>query len=271
LLRNIKGIIFDFDGTLFDNSLIPFYLIAQYPPDFLRIWRERLTRKRFTGRDYSTPEKYYRTFFLAFGKVCRRSPHKVRHWYFNHYMPRMVRVLKRHYKPRPGVIELFGLFDAIAKARAKAPPPKSSYPHDFNAGAVKIAVYSDYPFLKERMEVLGILPNPEIKLYGPDSFGAQKPTARPFKAIAADFSVTPEECLVVGDREETDGIGAFKAGMRFFCLETGRKRYFRLDPYRCPEMKDGKSHGPSLIMYAGNWAELVKLLCEKFRQYTKGE
>ena len=42
LLRYIRGIIFDFDGTLFDNALFPFYQIAANPPDWLRLWRERL-------------------------------------------------------------------------------------------------------------------------------------------------------------------------------------------------------------------------------------
>ena len=263
LLRNIRGFIFDFDGTLFDNALIPFYLIASYPPDILRIWRERLVRKRLTGHDFQSPEKYYRTFFLALGRVCRRSPAKLRHWYFSHYMPRMERVLKKHYKARPGAVELFQRYEALVKNKAKASPPA------FQAERPRVAIYSDYPFLKERMEVLGIHANPELLLYSPESFGAQKPAARPFQCIARDLGVAPEEVLVIGDREETDGVGAFKAGMRFFCLETGKKRYFRLDPYRHPKMKDGKPHGPSLLMYAGTWEELIKLLLDKYKRYEK--
>ena len=68
-----------------------------------------------------------------------------------------------------------------------------------------------------------------------------------------------EEVLVIGDREDTDGIGAYKAGMHFFCVETGRKRYYRLDPGRRPPVKE-EPHGPSLIMYAGVWDDLIKLL-----------
>lgn len=238
LLRGIKGIIFDFDGTLFDNVFIAFHLIAAYPPDVLRIWRERLVRKRFAGCDYTSSEEYYRAFFAAMGKSCSRSPQRIRDWYFNHYMPRMVRVLRNHYEPRPGVQELFQ--------------------HINNPNFPRIAVYSDYPFLKERLEALGLYLDPQIPLYGPDSFGAQKPAARPFQCIARDIGAAPEEALVVGDREETDGLGAFRAGMRFFCLKTGRRRYFRLDPYR-RKVKE-QPHGPSLVMYAGAWDDLVRLL-----------
>ena len=63
---------------------------------------------------------------------------------------------------------------------------------------------------------------------------------------------------MIGDREDTDGIGAFRAGMRFCCLETGNKSFNRLDPGRRPEKEE--PHGPSLVMYAGVWEYLVKLL-----------
>jgi FMN phosphatase YigB (HAD superfamily) len=240
LMGKIKGIIFDFDGTLFDNTLIPFYLIAAWPFDLRRIRMERLIRKRFAGCDYSSSEEYYNAFFAAMGKACFRSPQRMRDWYFNHYMPRMVRVLKKHYQPRPGAPDLFRRFDS------------SNVP--------RVAVYSDYPFLKERLGALGLNPGPGILLYGPESFGAQKPAVRPFRRIACDLGAAPEEVLVIGDREETDGLGAFRAGMHFFCLETGRKRYFRLDPYRRGPMQNEQAPGPSLLMYAGMWDDLVKLL-----------
>jgi len=236
LLHNIRGIIFDFDGTLFDNAKIPFHVIAAYPPDILRIRRERLVRKRFAGCDFSSSENYYRAFFSTMGKRCWSSPARMRNWFFNRYMPRMVRVLKKHYQPRPGIEELF---------------------RRFNPDKLKIAVYSDYPFLRERMEAIGLNPG-QLPLYGPESFGAQKPAVRPFLRIAGDLGLAPEEILVIGDRNETDGLGAFHAGMRFFCLETGRKLYFLLDPYR-RHMKE-ELHGPSLVMYAGAWNDLITLL-----------
>ena len=257
LLRNIKGIIFDFDGTLFDHTLIPFYLIASYPPDWLRLWRERLVRKNFIGCDYLVPEEYYRAFFTELGKACSRSPEQMHNWYFNRFIPRMIQVLKKHYKPRPGVLEMLRWFKDHTNDVPAFDGSGSAHP------VPKVAVYSDYPFLKERTEALGIVTGPDILLYGPESFGAQKPATRPFLSIAKDLGVIPEEVLVIGDREETDGLGAFKAGMRFFCLETGRKRYFKLDPYR-RRIKE-EPHGPSLLMYAGNWDDLIKLLKEKYR------
>jgi FMN phosphatase YigB (HAD superfamily) len=238
LLRGIKGIIFDFDGTLFDNVHFAWNLISAYPPDMFRIGNERLIRRRFAGCDYSSPDTYHHAFFTALGKVCSRSPEYMQNWYFNRYLPRFVRVLKKHYQLRPGVAELFRYFESSNTLRA--------------------AVYSDYQFLKERLESLGQYSSPRIPLYGPESFGSQKPAAEPFIRIAADLGIAPEETLVVGDREDTDGLGAFKAGMRFFCLETGRKRYFRFDPDR--RRVKQTPQGPSLVMYAGVWDDLIKVL-----------
>ena len=252
LLHNIKGIIFDFDGTLFDNARLPFFLIASNPLDCMLIWKERLIRKRFTGCDYAEPELYYRAFFAAMGKVCHRSPQRMQKWYFSQYMPRMVRVLERHFKPRLGVADLMQRFEQSRTMGAAS--GKNIIP--------KIAIYSDYPFLKERLEALEIYTGSGIPLYSPESFGAQKPATRPFLSIAADLGITPEEILIIGDRQETDGIGAFNAGMRFFCLETGRKRYVRLDPYR-RRIKE-EPHGPSLVMYAGRWEGIHALLTGLF-------
>jgi HAD superfamily hydrolase (TIGR01549 family) len=203
--------------------------------DLIRLWKERLIRKRFAGRDFISPEVYYNAFFSEMGKICYRSPKRIQNWYFKRYMPRMVRVVKKYYQPRPGAQELFQYFSS--------------------PGALRVAIFSDYPMLKERLEALSINPD-QIPLYGPDSFGAQKPAVRPFLRIAETLGIAPEETLVIGDREETDGLGAFNAGMRFFCLETGRKRYFRLDPNRRREEK--APHGPQLLMYAGAWDDLIK-------------
>jgi FMN phosphatase YigB (HAD superfamily) len=244
MLSTIKGIIFDFDGTLYDHRRIAFRIVSANLIAVLRIWKERLVRSRFAGRDFLTEQNYYRAFFTELGKACYRPPERLRSWYFNHFMPSMVRILKKHYKPRPGLQELLQYIES----------PSST---------LRVAVYSDYPMLKKRMEALGLNTTDKIHLYGPESFGAQKPAARPFLQIAKNMGLQPEEILVIGDREDTDGIGAFKAGMRFFCLETGCKRYYRFDPFRRKPNK--KMHGPTLLMYAGAWDGLINLLLRRVK------
>jgi FMN phosphatase YigB (HAD superfamily) len=126
-----------------------------------------------------------------------------------------------------------------------------------------VAIYSDYPALKERLEALGLSCGPQVRLYGPENFGAQKPAPRPFKCIARDLGVLPEDTLVIGDRVDTDGFGAIQAGMRFFLLDDGLSRYFLLDPDRIPPEKEV----PSVLLEdilprRGSWNTIYTMLSE---------
>jgi FMN phosphatase YigB (HAD superfamily) len=248
-LRNIRAVIFDFDGTLYDYALMPLRLIRAFPWDLPRIWAERTTRRKFAGFDFGSPEAYYREFFLQMAALCRCSADSARHWFFFCYIPRMIRVLKKYYRLRPGAAELFRFLDSGA-----APAGKERAGQNPLRG---IAVYSDYPCLRERLEALGLIPGERIRLYGPESFGAQKPAPGPFLRIAGDLGVSPGETLVIGDREDTDGAGALKAGMSFFRLDDGRRRYFRLDPDRKPP----KKKDPHLLpMGYGSWQVICAML-----------
>jgi len=207
---NIKGIIFDFDGTLFDSSRIGFHIVMDSPFDSLRILKERIVRRRFAGRDFLNGGNYYNAFFSELGKIFfterKISPEKIekqQKWYFDTYMACMIRVLKKHYNPRPGLEELLARIDS-------------------RGSPIQAAIYSDYPALKERMEALGLPSVKHIKLYGPESYGAQKPAARPFLKIAEELNLKPEEVLVIGDRKDTDGAGAINASMQFYHLKKGK-------------------------------------------------
>lgn len=199
LIRQAGGIIFDFDGTLYDSKYFALRLIAAGLPDIFKIRAERRARKALTGRDFGSAEPYFKEFFALQSRFCSRSPDYLRNWYFTRYMPLMIGVLGRFYPARPGSAEIF--------AALRRP----------------VAVYSDYPFLRERIAAIGLNPDSCGKLYGPDSFGAQKPALRPFLAIAADLGCAPETITVVGDRDDTDGAGAAAAGMGYIKISAPQK------------------------------------------------
>jgi FMN phosphatase YigB (HAD superfamily) len=159
----------------------------------------------------------------------------------------MVRVLKRHYTLRPGVRELFRFLEGGDRA-----------------GPAGIAIYSDYPCLRERLGALGFGPGPRVRLYGPESFGAQKPAPGPFRAIAGELGVSPGETLVIGDREDTDGAGALAAGMNFLRLDDGRRRYFRLDPDRRPPGKRDAPPPRPGPAGCGSWRTICAMLETRF-------
>jgi HAD superfamily hydrolase (TIGR01549 family) len=200
LVRAAGALIFDFDGTLYDTAGLARRLILACPAEAFTLLAERKTRKALAGCDYGGPEAWYGEFFSRMSRLVNKPPEDLRAWYFDRYMPRMTEILRRHYRPRPGAAELF---------RA------------LRAAALPFAVYSDYPRTAERLAALG-LDAAGGKTYGPEHFGAQKPAARPFLSIAGDLGLPPEQILVIGDRNDTDGAGAAAAGMAYAGIGKGR-------------------------------------------------
>jgi HAD superfamily hydrolase (TIGR01549 family) len=202
LFKGVKAIVFDLDGTLYDNRKLPIRLIMACPWDTYRIFSERVTRKQLRGCDYGSSEAYYEAFFSLLAKKCHKSTASMRNWYFNRYIPRMCRVFRKYYKTYPGVQDLF---DALEQA------------------SVRFAIYSDYPQIEKRLKALDLAPERCGNLYCPEYFGAQKPSARPFQTIIRELGSTWGETIMVGDRDDTDGAGARASGMRFIRIVPQKK------------------------------------------------
>jgi FMN phosphatase YigB (HAD superfamily) len=207
-----QALIFDLDGTLFDSKNIALRLILSRPFDMFLMRAERQVRRLFAGRVYDSAESYYEAFFGELSKRTGRSAFSARRWYFETYIPLMVRILSRYYRPRPGAAELLAALSSGRNRRGKKIP---------------FAVYSDYPMTAERFKALGLEPGPLGRVYGPEDFGAQKPAAAPFLRIARDLGCAPQSILVAGDRDDTDGAGAAAAGMAYYKINADTWESFR--------------------------------------------
>jgi HAD superfamily hydrolase (TIGR01549 family) len=199
-IGSIRGVIFDFDGTLYDMKRFPVHLIAAKPADLFLVGAERRAHKSFAGSDYGSAETYYREFFAELARLIRRSPASARSWYQEEYIPRVIRVLGEFYRCRSGTAELFEALRTGGNVTGRPVP---------------FAVYSDYPRTAERLAAIDLDAALPQAVYGTDDFGAQKPAPRPFLEIAAALACEPANVLVVGDRDDTDGTGAAAAGMGY--------------------------------------------------------
>ena len=195
----MKAVIFDLDGTLYDKSGLAQRLIFS---QLLRgrlgmLKREREVRKELRGRHFESEEAFYKAFFARFDR-----PELARRWYFEEYMPDMVSILRKHYRMAPWVETT--LLELRSKGR-------------------KIVVFSDYGSVREKLSAIGFNLAWADFIFDAPSLGGLKPCKESFEKICQEIRLQPSECLMVGDREDTDGAGARSVGMPFKRItKTGR-------------------------------------------------
>ena len=204
---DFKAVIFDFDGTLYDNSGIAKALILSNPFRFFFMKAERNARRIFKGRDFETPENFRREYYGKAAKDALTSPKAFAHWYEDRYIKRMAKTLKKkEFHAHPKVDEVFEFLSKAGK---------------------KIALYSDYNNIPERALACGIKQE-SLNLcqgfYSSESFGCLKPAPRAFLQIASYLETRPKDCLVVGDRDDTDGFGARLTQMQFIQIKTKKEK-----------------------------------------------
>lgn len=88
---------------------------------------------------------------------------------------------------------------------------------------LKVGVYSDYPS-HEKLQTLGILQYMSTVVSSSDSdVKSFKPAPNGFLVAAQKMQLAPWEILYVGDRDDVDGDGAARAGMKVVIISSGRR------------------------------------------------
>lgn len=192
--NEISAVIFDFDGTLYDNSKIAIKLITSRPRDMFKMNAERQARKILKGSYFESEEKFLDEFFSIAARKRKFTKEKFSSWYTKVYLPCMVNVLHKKFSAHPRVSELF----AAIKSRG-----------------IKLALLSDYSFIAERMQAISLSTENVDIMKSSQELGGLKPAPELFFKLAEQLQVAPEKILVVGDRDDTDGQGARNASMKF--------------------------------------------------------
>lgn len=193
----IKGVIFDLDGTLYDNSTLARHLVLHSIFNLRLLYAERVCRHRMSGRYFGGKGATYRAFFARMSAMSGKSVDKVSKWYWDAYLPLQIRMLSRHFHKKSWV-------DATLD--------------DLRSRGVKLACFSEYSCVREKLKAIGIDPSKFDYIVDAPTAGGCKPCRKAFLYVAAKMDCYPADILMVGDREDTDGAGAESANMQFLLV-----------------------------------------------------
>ena len=202
----MKAVIFDLDGTLYDKSGLARRLVwNQLRRGRLALLkREREVRKDLRGKHFESEEAFYDAFFARFDR-----PELARNWYFEEYMPDMVAILRKHYRIAPWV---------------------ETTMLELRTHGRKVAVFSDYGSVQRKLEAIGFRLSWADYLFEAPALGGLKPCKKSFVKICKEMQLQPSECLMVGDRTDTDGKGARSVGMAFKLVKNAARPNLILNP-----------------------------------------
>ena len=193
-MKNYKLVVFDLDGTLYNKRGLSLRMVLHAPLDIRNMQAERATRASMKGMWMGDEKHFYETFFQRMAARMHCSATAAEQWYNQRYMPLMVKMIGK-YQPLSEWVMPF-----IAECKEKG---------------VKMVVLSDYEYAEEKLRALGL--NPELFDWVASAplLGGLKPAPELMHIITERMGVAPQDCLVIGDRDDTDGEMARRTGAQF--------------------------------------------------------
>ena len=192
-----KVVVFDLDGTLYNKKGMAKRMMFSALFEWRMMLRERNTRKQLRGIWMGNKESFYHRYFETMASGRLYSADYARWWYNTRYMPLMVKVLKKYYKPADWVIPFVSQCKQLG---------------------IRLVVLSDYGHTKEKLQALGM----ECSLFdwviSAPELGGLKPASQLLTSVAAEMGVQPNQCLVIGDRQDTDGELAKSVNAPFYLV-----------------------------------------------------
>lgn len=120
------------------------------------------------------------------------------HWHRHVYLPTMVDLIGKFHHPRPEALHLI---------------------EECKKQGIKMAVYSDYGCVAEKLAALHIDASQFEVLVDAPSLGLLKPSAKAAQRVLEMLGAAPQKTLFVGDRDEKDGKAARGVGAKFLLIE----------------------------------------------------
>lgn len=190
-----QAVIFDLDGTLYNKSHLAYRLIVSqlFCGKLSYLKNERRIKKELRGHFFESKDNFYLNFFSRFEDIDT-----AKYWYFNNYLPTMVNILKKHYVLFPWVE------NTILSLKEKG---------------IKIVIYSDYELVEDKLSALNFNLDWADAIFSAPELGGLKPCEESMRILCKEIKQDIHNCLMIGDRLDTDGESASIVGMPFQLVE----------------------------------------------------
>lgn len=191
---NTKLIVFDLDGTLYNKRGLSLRMVLHAPLDIRKMQAERATRASMKGIWLRDEKHFHDTYFQRMAARMHCSATAAEQWYNQRYMPLMVKMIGKYQPLNEWVLPFI---------------------HDCQQTGIKLVLLSDYGFAKEKLQALGLSPTLFDWVISAPELGGLKPAPELMRIITERMGVAPQECLVIGDRDDTDGEMARRTDAQF--------------------------------------------------------
>lgn len=203
ILNGVETVIFDLDGTLYDKTGLARRMIRRLWWCLPLLAEERLARRNAHYVQFASEDEFYGFFFKTMARRHWWTAGMAASWYHTVYMPAMIRLIKRYCYPREELMEL------VLEAKKRG---------------LKVAIYSDYGSVKDKLEALGIDPGLFDLLIAAPQLGALKPSEPCARRVLELLEAKPETTLFVGDRDDKDGQSARNVGAKWLIIANKNKK-----------------------------------------------
>jgi len=204
--KNIQLVIFDLDGTIYDQKKLRMKLYVTFLLMFL-IQRIKIIDLKIVMEFRKQREKH-----KGFGSASLDEDQYK--WCADQTKQAVEKVKK--------TIDLL-MFQTPLKHLKKAIYPNViSFINALRKNGFKVAVYSDYP-VDEKLSAFGVKADKTFCSTN-KNISQLKPTPKGLNLICQSFQCAIDKALFIGDREDTDGESARMAGMQFLKVETKQAR-----------------------------------------------
>lgn len=197
VLNGIKTVVFDLDGTLYDKRGLARRMVHRLWWCLPVLTAERLARRHMHQVHFHSEQEFFDHFFAAMSRGHWWSAKAAAKWYHSIYLPTMVKLIAKY---QPVRYEVLALMD------------------ECKAKGLKMAIYSDYGSVTDKLDVLKIDPLQFDLLVAAPELGSLKPSKACAAKVLEMLHATPETTLFVGDRDEKDGVSARSVGAKFLLV-----------------------------------------------------